>query len=31
MLVMMGIGSFLGIRTHIAFVALDEGTRFIWG
>lgn len=31
MLVMMGIGSLLGVRTHIAFVALDEGTRFIWG
>ncbi len=30
MLVMMGIGSLLGVRTHIAFVALDEGTRFIW-
>lgn len=30
MLVMMGIGSLLGVRTHIAFVALDESTRFIW-
>jgi hypothetical protein len=31
MLVMMGVGSILGVRTHIAFVALDEGTRSIWG